>query len=193
LNSQNDGPKSKQYYRAITLADNLGAVFLAFSWLPAISNLGSWTAAVFISIIIGTVAVLVSTNLCYYLDRKYKEVGASGLDYFISSVLPYLFALVPMMAILAIDSFAEMIGNLLIAYVDFGLFLLFLVILQYPKSMMFMGRLSKISNNRFLSIVDKLAADMGMEKINLYFLEWRRFKIANAFQAGPKAVLDIHF
>jgi hypothetical protein len=115
------------------------------------------------------------------------------VDYFISSVLPYLFALVPMMAILAIVSFAEMIGNLLIAYVDFGLFLLFFVILQYPKSMMFMGRLSKISNNRFLSIVDKVAADMGMEKINLYFLEWRRFKIANAFQVGPKAVLDIHF
>ncbi|MDG7001344.1 MAG: M48 family metalloprotease, partial [Nitrososphaerota archaeon] len=69
---------------------------------------------------------------------------------------------------------------------DAVLAVIFLVLARFPLAIRVGQRAVPLTDEHLLASFHDLARKMGVENVNLYSVDWEKFKIANAFQVGPR-------
>jgi STE24 endopeptidase len=176
----------KEYLSRLTLLKLISGLLLA---VPLVTELVLWQAPVIaISLGILTASALVSllSFLQNRIDKKYKQVTASVKDYFVSNTPLYFIALVPGLFVMSFYYVSPLLGNLTILYVDSLVLVIFLFLAKFPLVLRLGQRVTPITDQSLLSSFRELANKMGVQNVDLYSVDWEKFKVANALQAGPR-------
>jgi STE24 endopeptidase len=113
-------------------------------------------------------------------------VTATTKDYFVANIYLYLIALLPAFVLLGVLYILPRIGILTVVYVDGLLLGVVLFLARFPLSLRLGQKATPVTDAALLSSFSGLAGRMGVPRVDLYSIDWRRFKVANAFQARPR-------
>jgi STE24 endopeptidase len=94
-------------------------------------------------------------------------------------------ALVPGLVVLGFRYVLPKFGILTAVYADGLLLAIFLFFARFPVVLRLGQRTVRITDESVLSSFSGLANKMGISHVDLYSIDWKKFKMANAFQAGP--------
>jgi STE24 endopeptidase len=177
-------PQPKEYAKKISSANFFVGLFLIFSWLPEAILFQEPIIAISLSLLIASAGVFLLSFSQFRVDRRYKHVAATQKDYLILNVPFYLIALVPSLALLGFRYMLPRFGVLTAVYADGVLLISFLFFARFPLAFRLGQRAAQITDKSVLSSFSLLANKMGVSHVDLYSIDWRKFKIANAFQAG---------
>ncbi len=178
-------PQPKEYAKKISSANFFLGLFLVFSWFPEIFLFQTPIMAISLSILIASVGLFLLSFSQFRIDRRYKHVTATQKDYLALNIPFYLMALVPGLALLGFKYMLPKFGILTAVYADGLLLISFLFFARFPVALRLGQRAVPITDESVLSSFSGLANKMGISHVDLYSIDWRKFKIANAFQAGP--------
>jgi STE24 endopeptidase len=178
-------PQPKEYTKKLNFVNFFLGLILVFSWFPETVLFQAPIVAISLSMLIASVGVFLLSLSQFRIDRRYKHVTATEKDYLVLNIPFYLMALVPGFALLGFKYLLPKFGILTAVYAD-GLFLIsFLFFARFPVALRLGQRTVPITDGSVLSSFSGLANKMGISHVDLYSIDWRKFKIANAFQAGP--------
>lgn len=178
-------PQPKEYTKKISFVNFFLGLFLIFSWFPEIVLFQVPIVAISLSILIASVGVFLLSLSQFRIDRRYKHVTATQKDYFVLNFPFYLMALVPGLALLGFKYMLPKFGILTAIYADGLLLITFLFFARIPVALRLGQRAVPITDESILSSFSGLATKMSISHVDLYSIDWKKFKIANAFQAGP--------
>ncbi len=176
--------QSSEYQRKIKRLNFL-LLLVLLSWLPEAGSSGTPLVDILLSTLIASVFVLLYSFFQFRIEKKYRQVTASQRDYLISNLPFYVIALVPSLATILILNGLPKLGYLSIVYVDIAIVLIYVLVARYPFSIRLGQRATLIKDETLLSSFRELSNKMGVQNVQLYSIDWSKFKIANAFQAGP--------
>ena len=171
--------------RSSLISGFLGLLLVA-SWFPEIVLSQAPIVAVSISILIASTFIVLLSYSQFKIDSKYKHVTATTKDYFVSNTPLYLIALIPGLVLLGYENILPKFGVLTVVYVDGLLLCILLFLARFPLAFRLGQRATPITDPSLLSSFSVLARKMGIPRVDLYSIDWRKFKVANAFQAGPR-------
>jgi len=172
--------------RRSTLVSGFLGLLLVASWFPEIALSQAPIVAVPISILIASTSIVLLSYSQFKIDSKYKHVTATTKDYFVSNTYLYLIALLPGLVFVGFYYLLPRFGILTMIYVD-GLVLgIILFLARFPLALRLGQRAVQVTDSSVLSSFSGLAGKMGVPHVDLYSIDWRRFKVANAFQSGPR-------
>jgi STE24 endopeptidase len=177
-------PPLKEYAKKRNFANFFLGLLLVFSWFPEIFLFQAPIIAISLSLLIASVGVFLLSFLQFRIDRRYKHVTATQKDYLVLNVPFYLMALVPGFALLGFNYVLPKFGILTAFYADVLILFVFLFFARVPIALRLGQRAVPITDDSVLSSFSELANKMGVSHVDLYSIDWRKFKIANAFQAG---------
>jgi STE24 endopeptidase len=177
--------KQKEYTKKINFANFFLGLFLVFSWVPEVVLFETPIIAISLSVLIASVGVFLLAFSQFRIDRRYKHVTATQKDYLLLSIPFYLMALIPGLALLGFKYVLPKFGILTAIYADGLLLISFLFFARFPFALRLGQRAVPITDESVLSSFSGLANKMGVSHVNLYSIDWKKFKIANAFQSGP--------
>jgi Zn-dependent protease with chaperone function len=126
-----------------------------------------------------------SAHLQFKVDTKFKETTASRMDYFISNVPALVLAQLGALFVAAYYYLLPRLGVLTLVAVDGIVVSALIVFSEFPPAFRVGRRVSPITDGPLLSSFLALARQMGIEHVDFYSVDWRMFKVANAFQVGP--------
>jgi STE24 endopeptidase len=178
-------PKQKEYAKKRNYVNFFLGLVLVFSWFPEVVLFQAPIVAISLSVLIASVGVFLSSFFQFRIDRRYKRVTATQKDYLMLNVPFYLLALVPGLALLGFKYVLPKFGVLTAVYADVLLLIGFLLSARLPPALRLGERAVPITDESALSSFAGLANKMGVSHVDLYSIDWKKFKIANAFQAGP--------
>jgi len=178
-------PQPKEYTKKLNFVNFFVGLFLVFSWFPETVLFQAPIIAISLSMLIASVGVFLLSFSQFRLDRRYKHVTATEKDYLVLNIPFYLMALVPGLALLGFKYMLPKFGILTAVYADGLLLIIFLFFARFPVALRLGQRAVPITDESVLSSFSGLANKMGISHVDLYSIDWRKFKIANAFQAGP--------
>lgn len=178
-------PQPKEYAKRISFVSFFAGLFLVFSWFPEVVLFQEPIVAISLSLLIASVGVFLLSFSQFRIDRKYKHVTATPKDYLVMNIPFYLMALVPGFALLGFKYVLPKFGILTAVYADGLLLIGFLFFARFPVALRLGQRAVPITDESVLSSFSGLANKMGISHVDLYSIDWKKFKIANAFQAGP--------
>jgi len=159
---------------------------LSICWIPEYISSQSPLIAITVSILMATALIFLVSYSQFRIDGKYKQVTATTKDYFLSNVYLYLIALLPGFVLLGVYYFLPKLGILTLAYVD-GVALGILIFLaRFPVALRLGQNAVRVTDGSLFSSFSVIASKMGIPQVDLYTIDWRRFKVANAFQSGPR-------
>lgn len=173
----------KEYTKKRNFANFFLGLLLVFSWFPEIILFQAPIIAISLSLLIASVGVFLLSFFQFRIDRRYKHVTATQKDYLVLNLPFYLMALVPGFAVLGFNYVLPKFGILTAFYADVLILFVFLFFARFPIALR-LQRAVPITDDSVLSSFSGLANKMGVSHVDLYSIDWRRFKIANAFQAG---------
>lgn len=177
--------QEKAYARNVRRTSILPSL-LILCYLPEIALSQYPIIAVGISILVASVLIFLLSYSQFKIDNKYKHVTATIRNYFISNTYLYLIALLPGLVLLGFYYVLPRFGILTLIYVDGLLLGIMLFLAKFPLALRLGQRATPVTDVTILSSFSGLAAKMGVPHVDLYSIDWRRFKVANAFQAGPR-------
>jgi protein-S-isoprenylcysteine O-methyltransferase Ste14 len=178
-------PQQKEYTKKRNFVNFFLGLFLVFSWFPEIVLFQAPIVAISLSVLIASVGVFLLSFSQFRIDRKYKHVTATQKDYLVLNVPFYLMALVPGLALLGFKYVLPKLGILTAVYADGLLLISFFFLARLPVALRLGQRAVPITDESVLSSFSGIANKMGISHVDLYSIDWKKFKIANAFQAGP--------
>ena len=178
-------PQQKEYTKRRNFVNFFLSLFLVFSWFPEVVLPQEPIAAILLSLLIASVGLFLLSFTQFRIDRRYKHVTATQKDYLVLNTPFYLIALVPGLALLGFKYVLPMFGVLTAVYADVLLLIGFVFFAKLPVALRLGQRAVPITDESLLSSFSGLANKMGISHVDLYSIDWKRFKIANAFQAGP--------
>jgi len=178
-------PQPKQYTKKLNSVNFLLGLFLVFSWFPEIFLFQAPLIAISLSILIASVGLFLFSLAQFRIDRRYKHVTATQKDYLVLNTPFYLMALVPSFALLGFKYMLPKFGILTAIYADGLLLIIFLFFARFPVALRLGQRAVQITDESILSSFPRLTNKMNISHVDLYSIDWKKFKIANAFQAGP--------
>jgi STE24 endopeptidase len=178
-------PQPREYSKKISSVNFFVGLFLFFSWFPEIMLFQAPLIAISLSLLIASVGLFLLSFSQFRIDRRYRQVTATQKDYLILNIPFYLMALVPGLALLGFKYVLPKFGVLTAVYADGLLLAIFLFFARFPVALRLGQRAVLITDESVLSSFSGLANKMGISHVDLYSIDWKRFKIANAFQAGP--------
>lgn len=182
-------PSQEQRQKAYTRSMRRASLFLALlvlCWLPEIALSQSPIVAVATSLLFASAMIFSLSYSQFRIDSRYKHVTATTKDYFMANTYLYLIALLPGLLLLGFFYVLPRAGILTVVYVD-GLILgVILFLARFPLSLRLGQKATPVTDTALLSSFSGLACRMGVPRVDLYSIDWQRFKVANAFQAGPR-------
>jgi Zn-dependent protease with chaperone function len=113
-------------------------------------------------------------------------VSATTKDYFMANTYLYLVALLPGFLLLGFLYVLPRVGILTVVYMDGVILGVILFLARFPLSLRLGQKATPVTDTALLSSFSGLAGRMGVPRVDLYSIDWQRFKVANAFQAGPR-------
>lgn len=176
---------ARKYFSLVMRLNALSAFLISLSWVVGFALLKTPVVAILSSVSIASIALVLSSVLRFYVDKKYKQVTARRADYILSNIPLYILVVVPVFILLSISHMLSELGILIILYIDGVILLIFTVVSKLPRSFLFGGKMSPLSNGALLSRARALANRMGVQVVDLYTIGWKKFKVANAVQMGP--------
>jgi Zn-dependent protease with chaperone function len=126
-----------------------------------------------------------SAHFQFKVDARFKETTASRADYFVSNIPALVLAQLMGFFVAAYDCLLPILGILTLAVVDVLIVVAIVVFSEFPPALRVGRRVSPIAQGALLSSFTSLARKMGIEHVEFYSVDWRMFKVANAFQVGP--------
>lgn len=136
--------------------------------------------------------VMATALLCVYsfmqarVERKYRHVTATWKDYFVANIPIYFFSLIPGFFGLGFLYLIPEFGLWTIVYVDAVITCIYLVFARFPIALRIGQRATRIQEGSLTVSFLELAKKTGIENVELYTVDWKKFKVANAFQVGPR-------
>ncbi len=131
--------------------------------------------------------LLLAALLKYRMDKIYRNVDASMKDYLKREVLSYIF--------FTLFAFALFLGRyvqgkevLIFVIITLLIFVAILLALFNPIVKILKRNVQKINDVVFERNVKKLAKNLGIGKVEIGILPWKKLKLANALQIGTKEV-----
>jgi STE24 endopeptidase len=182
-------PSQEQRQEAYTRSmrrTSLFLVLLGVCWIPEMELSQSPIVAVATSLLVASVMIFSLSYSQFRIDSKYKQVTATTKDYFVANIYLYLIALLPAFVLLGVLYVLPRIGILTVVYADGLLLGVVLFLARFPLSLRLGHKAAPVTDAALLSSFSGLAVRMGVPRVDLYSIDWRRFKAANAFQAGPR-------
>jgi STE24 endopeptidase len=181
--------RTERYFKVSTRLSYLIALFMGLCFgLSYVAWKLHPLFGFFASILLATAVFLVLVLFGYRVDRKYKKITGSRKDYLIAA-LP-LYAI--MLSFITIPWFllsiiSQATGMMIFVYLNVFVILLFFVSSTLgPRVLRFRSRGLKLENpilvEKLLSLAEKM--DVNVEKIMV--LSWKKLKVANALQVGPR-------
>jgi len=181
--------RTERYFKVSTRLGYLIALFIGFCF--GISYV-TWKLhplfAFFTSILLATAAFLVLVLFGYRIDRKYKKITSSRKDYLIATLPLYAIMLSLMtMPWFLLTILSQATGTMIFVYFNVVVVLLFFVSSTlFPLVLRFRSRGLELENlilfEKLLSLAEKM--DVNIKKIMV--LSWKKLKVANALQVGPR-------
>ncbi len=182
--STGDDALTKRYFRELSRGGSIIILILFLPELPVLILQDNPILALILSGVISLALIVIAAVMRYRIDLKYKQVSASRRDY-IRSYLGFLFIGLVAPIIVSVFDLAPSFGYLTIVYIDLALLLLFVFLAFFPRAFMLGRRATPITDETILDSFQALAAKMGVHNVRLFSIDWKNFKIANAFQTGP--------
>lgn len=176
---------ARKYFSSVMRLNTLSVFLISLSWIAGFALLKTPVVALISSVLIASISLVLSSVLRFYVDKKYKEVAAGIMDYVKANIPIYAVVVVPFFIVLSMSYALSELGNLIILYIDGIILFIFLVFSKFPRPLLLGGKVSTLSNETLLSEARILANKMGVHAVDLYILNWRMFKVANAIQMGP--------
>jgi STE24 endopeptidase len=181
--------KAERYFKTSTRLGYMLALFIGFCFG---ASYVAWTLnpllGFAVSLLSATIAFLSLVLLGYHIDRKYKGITSSRMEYLIG-VLP-IYAI---MLLFVITGFTW--WTILTYSVDMMVFIYMnaIVILLLYTSFTLLPRMLRIGSKGLkledLKLVERilgLAKDMGVKVERISILSWKKLKVANALQVGHR-------
>jgi Zn-dependent protease with chaperone function len=181
----NEQRQKRQYVGQLSRVNLLGALLIVLPIL-AVLTFPNPVEGIAFGVLISSILIVLLSLLQLRVDRKYKQVTANFKDYFISNVWLYILALVPGLFLLGYNYALPRFGiNFTVLWVDSLILLMYLFLARFPIALRLGNRASPITQGNLFSTFSELAKRMGVSHVDLYSIDWKKFKVANAFQAGP--------
>jgi STE24 endopeptidase len=155
-------------------------------WIPEYIFSQSPLIDVTVSILMATVLIFLVSYSQFRIDGKYKQVTATTKDYFLSNVYLYLIALLPGLVSLGVYYFLPRLGILTLIYVDGVVLGILIFLARFPVALRLGQKAVRVTDGSLFSSFSVLASKMDIPQVDLYTIDWRRFKVANALQSGPR-------
>lgn len=189
IDEHENDKRTERYFKVSTRLGYLIALFIGFCF--GISYV-AWKLhpffGFFVSILLATAAFLILMLFGYRVDRKYKKITSSRKDYLIAA-LPLYAIMLSLMTIplFFLNILFQATGIMIFVYLNIVVILLFFVSSTLiPRVLRFRSRGLELENlmlvDKLLSLAEKM--DVDVEKIMV--LPWKKFKVANALQVGPR-------
>jgi STE24 endopeptidase len=189
IDKHGNDKRTERYFKVSTRLGYLTALFIGFCF--GISYV-AWKLhpffGFFVSILLATAVFLILVLFGYRVDRKYKEITGSRKDYLIAALPLYAIMLSLMtLPLFFLNILFQATGMMIFVYFNVFVVLLFLVSsILGPRVLRFRSRGLKLENpmlvEKLLSLAEKM--DVNVEKIMV--LPWKKLKVANALQVGPR-------
>jgi STE24 endopeptidase len=178
-------PQPKEYTKKRNFVNFFWSLFLVFSWFPETILFQAPIIAISLSVLIASVGLFLLSFSQFRIDRRYRQVTATQKDYLLQNIPFYLMALVPGLFVLGFRYVLPKFGILTAVYADGLLLAIFLFFARFPIALRLGQRAVLITDESVLSSFSGLSNKMGVSHVDLYSIDWKKFKIANAFQVGP--------
>jgi Zn-dependent protease with chaperone function len=178
--------KERRYFGLLMGLSFLYGFLISLAWVIGFALLRTPVVATLSSVFIASIALFLLGLLRFYVDRKQKNVSATKADYILSNAAVFIVVVIPLLIMLSLSYLFSELGILIILYVDGVVLTIFAAGSSIPRSFSFGGHVSPISDSALVSRTTVLATKMGIGVVDLYEIGWKKFKVANAFQIGPR-------
>lgn len=189
IDEHGNGKRTETYFKVSTRLGYLIALIIGFCF--GISYV-AWKLhpffGFFVSILLATATFLILVLFEYRVDRKYKKITSSRKDYLIAALPLYAITLSLMtIPLFFLNILFQAAGTMIFVYFNVFVILLFFVSsILVPRLLRFRSRGLELENlmlvDKLLSLAEKM--DVNVEKIMV--LSWKKLKVANALQVGPR-------
>jgi STE24 endopeptidase len=184
-----DENRAERYFTASTRLGFVLALIIGISFggIVIISTLNPLLGFA-VSILFGTMAFLFLVFLGYRIDRKHKGITSSRREYLVAALPVYViilfFTVIPQAIYIILTQVA---GVMIFVYMNAIVVLLLYGSIKLIPSLFRIG--SKGLNLEDPKLVERiltLAEKMDIEVEKMFVLSWKKLKIANALQVGPR-------
>jgi len=179
----------KRYYRRKML---MGKAILTL-WIlisVAIFTSSSYTlfsTAILISIF--CVVLLLLLYASYIIDKKYRKIELCFSEYALSNWFVFIIFIVYGVWILLVKITLNASSININIFLGANLILIILALFLYKNNLMylyFLKRARPLENKKLVNRIKNLQRKMGIGEVELYILQGKRMKVANAYQVGTK-------
>jgi len=187
-----DLEKEKSAERYFTASTRLGYVFaliigISFGVIVPISTFNPLLGFV-VSILLGTISFLFLVFLGYRIDRKHKGITSSRREYLIAALPVYVIILIFLIFPQAFYIIITQVTDAMIfVYVNaIVILLLYGFIKLIPSLFRISSKGLNLDDPNLVERILALAEKMDVKVEKMLVLPWKKLKVANAFQAGPR-------
>lgn len=179
--------QSEEYSKSQRLLKVLLAMLIFLPWFSVIAiGFAQPLVAISSGFVIAIVLLCVYSFSQARMERKYRHVSATQRDYFVANIPLYFIGLAPGLAGLGFLYMIPTFGLWTILYVDATISCIYLVSARFPISLRIGQKATRIVEGSLTTSFRQLSRKMDVENVELYSVDWKRFKVANAFQVGPR-------
>ena len=181
--------KAERYFRTSTRLGYMLALFIGVCFGVSYA---AWTLnpllGFVISLLSATIAFLSLVLLGYRIDRKYKGIASSRREYLIA-VLP-VYAIMLLFVITGLTWWAVLtysIGMMVFIYMNvIVILLLYMSFTLLPRMLRISSKGLELEDPKLVERILGLSKEMGVKVERMIMLSWKKFKVANALQVGPR-------
>lgn len=135
---------------------------------------------------LSTALFLLFTAAHFRHERGALAVSASWRDYAVRDLHLYVMSLIVLFLVIGVLYLLPLAGPYTIALVDAAVAVIYLLLARYPLTLRLGAR--QVSGGPLLESARDLARRIGLKGVELYVLDWSKFRVANAFQSGRASV-----
>ena len=190
MNSEPENEKkAERYFRTST---RLGYMLALFIGVCFGTSYVAWTLnpllGFAVSFLSATIAFLSLVLLGYRIDRKYKGIASSRREYLIA-FLP-VYAIMLLFVITGLTWWAVLTystGMMVFIYMNvIVILLLYTSFTLLPRMLRISSKGSELEDPKLVERILGLAKEMGVKVERVIVLSWKKLKVANALQVGPR-------
>lgn len=190
MNSEPENEKkAERYFRTST---RLGYMLALFIGVCFGASYVAWTLnpllGFAVSLLSATIAFLSLVLLGYRIDRKYKGIASSRREYLIA-VLP-VYAIMLLFVITGLTWWTVLTystGMMVFVYMNvIVILLLYISFTLLPRMLRISSKGLKLEDPKLVERILSLAKEMGVKVERIIILSWKKLKVANALQVGPR-------
>ena len=181
--------KAERYFRTST---RLGFMLAFFIGACFGVSYAAWTLNPFlgftVSFLSATMVFLSLVLLEHHIDRKYKGITCSRREYLIAALPVYAIMLVFVIIILTLWTILTYSTGMMV-FINMNVIVILLLYTSFtllPRMFRISSKGLELEDPKLVERILSLAKEMGVRVERIAILSWKKLKVANALQVGPK-------